>query len=809
MEVRPQQSPSRFQRTCSRFHSAIVNRPLQTELAINTHGVASDTFVVASDTYVVASDTHAVISDTHVMASDTRTMVLDIHRSVVTGQGACNGQQHSVSTIFSNSQHSNSHHPLDSTQVSDLEYHGVHNLTCTSSAPSGELPPPPPSACFGRDELIENVVGLAENFKSIALVGAGGIGKTSIALTVLHNDRIKKRFGENRRFIRCDQFPASRANFLSRLSTVVGAGIENPEDLIPLRSFLSSRDIIIFLDNAESILDPQGTGAQEIYTLVAELGRFNNICLCITSRIATIPPHFKRPMIPTLSEEAACDIFYGIYEEGGRSDVISDLLKRLDYHALSITLLATVASHNVWDHDRVAMEWDAHRTQVLQTDYNESLATTIELSLASPTFRKLGPDARDLLGVIAFFPQGCDQNNLDWLFPTIFDNRNILDKFCLLSLTYRSNGFVVMLAPLRDYLRPKDPLSSPLLRKAKEQYFTRLSRSTDPDDPDFGKTRWIMSEDMNAEHLLNVFAPGDTNAEDTWEACIGFMRHLYRHKPRLVLLGPKIEGLPDAHPSKPGCLLWLSRLFGSVKNHVEEKHLLVRTLDLWRERGDDEWVATILNSLADVNRMLGLYAEGIGNVKESLEIFERLNCTLEQVDAYHWLARLLYDDGQLDAAEEAATRSITLLPAEGEHFRACQIHRVLGNICYSQGKTEKAIGHFEKALGIASSLNWHGQLFWIHHALAGLFLQENRLDDADTHIEHAKSHAANDAYHLGRAMELQARSWYKQSRLEEARSEVLCAADVYRKVGAAEDMEDCRKLLENIDEKMKTSDASA
>ena len=195
----------------------------------------------------------------------------------------------------------------------------------------GESPPPPPRACFGRSELIEKVVSLAERLEPVALIGAGGIGKTSIALAILHDHRIKKRFGDNRRFIRCDQFPASLPHLLNRLSKVIGACIDNPEDLTPLRPFLSSVEMILFLDNAESILDPQGVDAQKIYTVVEELSRFTNICLGITSRISTIPPHFKRPVISALSAESACEIFYSIYDNGGQSKVVNDLVRQLDF----------------------------------------------------------------------------------------------------------------------------------------------------------------------------------------------------------------------------------------------------------------------------------------------------------------------------------------------------------------------------------------------------------------------------------------------------------------------------------------------
>ena len=672
------------------------------------------------------------------------------------------------------------------------------------SIPPGELPPPPPWACFGRDELIEEVIGLAENLTPIALIGAGGIGKTSIALTVLHDDRIKGRFGDNRRFIRCDKFPASRTHFLSRLSNVIGAGIENPEDLTSLRPFLSSREMIIFLDNAESILDPQGTGAREIYDSVEELCRFKTICLCITSRIFTVPRNCKRLVIPTLSMEAACNIFYGICDNGGRSDVISNLLRRLDFHALSITLLATTASYNTWDYDRLAKEWDTHRMQVLRTDYNEGLEATIELSLASPTFRGLDPDARNLLGVIAFFPQGVNENNLDWLFPTISSGRNVLDKFCALSLTYRSNGFVTMLAPLRDYLSPSDPASSPLLLTTKDHYFSRLSVLINPGQPGFEEARWIMSEDVNVEHLLDVFTSIDANSDGAWDACAYFMRYLYWHKTRLVALGPKVEGLPDDHRSKPRCLFELSRLFESVGNYVEYKRLLVDTLRLWRERGDDSQVAETLRFLSDASKWLYLYEEGIQQVKEALEIHERLNDVPGQAWSLQRLARLLYSGKQFNAAEEAALRAIDLLSDEGNQFPICECYRTLGQICHSRGETEKAIKHFETAVGIASTFNWYNILFWNNYSLAELFFDEHRFDDAHTHIERAKSHAVNDSYLLGRAMELRAEFWYEERKFEEAKSEVLRAVDVYEGIGSTKDVEDCKAILRVIEEEIET-----
>jgi len=83
-----------------------------------------------------------------------------------------------------------------------------------------------------------------------------------------------------------------------------------------------------------------------------------------------------------------------------------------------------------------------------------------------------------------------------------------------------------------------------------------------------------------------------------------------------------------------------------------------------------------------------------------------------------------------------------------------------------------------------------------------VFSGKGRLVDACVHIERAKSYAVNNAYSLGRLMELQAGVWYNQFRFEEAKPEALRAVEVFERLGAAQDVERCNKLLRDILQKL-------
>ena len=153
-----------------------------------------------------------------------------------------------------------------------------------------------------------------------------------------------------------------------------------------------------------------------------------------------------------------------------------------------------------------------------------------------------------------------------------------------------------------------------------------------------------MSEDVNVEHLLRVFASIDSNPDVLWDACISFLRHLSWHKPREAVLKSTIEGLSDDHDSKPHCLSELSVLFQMLGNYEEQKRLLTHTLTLARKHGDDFETALTLGRLSSANRGLGLYKEGMQQAKEASEILERFPNTAMQARCSERLSLLLLED---------------------------------------------------------------------------------------------------------------------------------------------------------------------
>src|SRR6266436_9065535 len=66
--------------------------------------------------------------------------------------------------------------------------------------------PIPPDIFFGRDDLVSDYASLlVRNTQTrLAILGSGGMGKTSTALHVLHHPDVVVRYGDRRYFVGCD-----------------------------------------------------------------------------------------------------------------------------------------------------------------------------------------------------------------------------------------------------------------------------------------------------------------------------------------------------------------------------------------------------------------------------------------------------------------------------------------------------------------------------------------------------------------------------------------------------------------------------
>ena len=305
---------------------------------------------------------------------------------------------------------------------------------------------------------MNDILDLTDQVASTALFGSIGIGKTFVALTLLHHNRTKVKFGRNRHFMRCDDLTNSLESFLERLSDAIG--ISRTTDIGQLRSHLeSSPPLILLLDGVDYILDPLATEAEDILATIEEFGSYRHVCLLTTCRMYLGVPGFHHIEVPTLSGSDALDAFYGICHLD-RSPVIDSLIARLDFHPLPIDLLATVISENwwdeltllkVWDELTLPKVWEGDQNVVLKAQYQKGLKDVLGRSFTSPTIQNLGTAAREVLEAIATFPRGVEEWKLESTFPSITGVVMAVDVLCKFSLLYRQDGFVRMLSPFRFY----------------------------------------------------------------------------------------------------------------------------------------------------------------------------------------------------------------------------------------------------------------------------------------------------------------------------------------------------------------------
>jgi hypothetical protein len=124
-----------------------------------------------------------------------------------------------------------------------------------SSCGTFSLVPAVPEIFYGRESELEEITGaLKHNPARVAILGPGGMGRTALALAVLHHPDLKQRY-THRHFISCESATGG-----AELISVVGSylGFEQSKELSKaiFHHFVDSGPTILVLDNFETPWEP-------------------------------------------------------------------------------------------------------------------------------------------------------------------------------------------------------------------------------------------------------------------------------------------------------------------------------------------------------------------------------------------------------------------------------------------------------------------------------------------------------------------------------------------------------------------------
>ncbi|KAJ7840140.1 P-loop containing nucleoside triphosphate hydrolase protein, partial [Mycena leptocephala] len=336
--------------------------------------------------------------------------------------------------------------------------------------------PSEPKIFHGRESELSDIICLfSQGSPRIAILGGGGMGKTSLARAVIHHSEITGRYGQQRFFVACDSIATQ-----VELTALIGAhiGLKPGKDLTcpVIQHFSSSPHSLLILDNLETLWEPTESRAN-IEEFLSLLTGVEQLGLVITMRGAERPSKvawtrpFLQPLKP-LEQHAAWQTFIDIADNTHNPEEVDRVLSLTDNMPLAINLLAHLVDSEGCSN--VLSYWEEEKTSLISDGYDKrsNLDLSISLSLSSTRLDSFA-HSKDLLSLLSMLPDGLSDVEL---VQTKLPIDNILGcKAALIrtALAYSDeHKRLKALVPIREYMQkimpPGNHLVRPLLKHFQE-----------------------------------------------------------------------------------------------------------------------------------------------------------------------------------------------------------------------------------------------------------------------------------------------------------------------------------------------------
>ena len=539
----------------------------------------------------------------------------------------------------------------------------------------------------------------------IALLGGGGMGKTSTALHILHHQDVAARYTSHRYFIGCDAVTSADALVELILQVLqVPQVAEEAAVTVLHRALLAAPSTLLLLDNFETVWNLYSSRAR-VVDLLQKIANANLVSLMITMR-GTAPPtgiiwtHFDS-LLP-LSPEAAKRAFLAINPlssdgVGGNGSSLETLLEEMDYIPLAIHLLAQVTigfsssyALKCWRQEKTAML----HTHEGQPDRLENIEVSISLSLDTLDITS-NPDAIQLLGALCQLPDGLFhwEERLALIggrFKNVFHLFHLLHK---VALVFIEGHKLKVMSPIRHYINYHHPADSHHI-KCVENYFWTLvdTHATQPISPTFIHAKDTLELDMgNIRSLVINAIKNDISLEivDVVLKISGFLCQTRPSSDLLYEVLPLVKkiGLPVKEAQvyqSLGDILRMQDKHSAASDALKEAHK--KFLAIGNVLGTAQCSKSMGTSLHMQNR----YSEASDTLKEAKNQFLHIGDALGAAQCSRGLGDILRMQCKFPEAKEILSEAHKQFLKIGNDSGAAQCSQSLGHTFYMQSKYTEA-----------------------------------------------------------------------------------------------------------------------
>ncbi|KAJ7268546.1 hypothetical protein C8J57DRAFT_1717249 [Mycena rebaudengoi] len=340
-----------------------------------------------------------------------------------------------------------------------------------NSSGSFGLLPPRPQIFNGRESELQDVVNiLMQDSAHIAILGMGGMGKTSLATAALHNPQVEAKYS-HRYFVPCHSSPTC-----TELAATIAdhIGLEKGSNMAKkvAHYFAHAPPSLLVLDNLETPWEAL-SARSEVEEFLSLLTDAPHLGLMITLRGAEHPSKVKwtRPFLAPLkplSNVAARQTFIEVADEGHDDASIKELLELTGNLPLAVSLIASVASSEGCA--KALSRWKLESTRMLSDGYDQRSSLDISIML-SYTSSRMTPGAQELLSILSMLPDGLADADLVQAKLPIPDILGCKATLIQIALAFvGQDQHLKVLVPIREHILSIHPPQNTLKLKLREHF---------------------------------------------------------------------------------------------------------------------------------------------------------------------------------------------------------------------------------------------------------------------------------------------------------------------------------------------------